>query len=208
MIGTTWGHWLVLEESERDRHGNRKWRCRCACGAVSVVYQNALRGGKSTQCDLCGRKQSAPKRAAASVTHGRSGTLEYGVWDSMLHRCNNPKASDYARYGGRGIRVCGEWTGDGGFERFFAHVGLAPTGTTIDRIDNERGYEPGNVRWSTSKEQARNRRNNRLLEFNGREMCLEAWSEETGLPGATIRKRLDNYGFSIEEALTRPLKGS
>lgn len=201
MIGTSWGRWEVLGEAERDRYDNRKWRCRCACGVVSIVYQNALRGGRSTQCRTCGRKQSNPKRAAANTTHGKRGTHEYRVWDSMHQRCLNPHNKSYPQYGARGITICEEWQGIGGFECFFAYVGVAPVGKTIDRIDNNRSYEPGNVQWSTPLEQARNTRQNREIEFDGRKMCLSAWAVEVGIMRETITRRL-NRGWSVEKALT------
>ncbi len=90
---------------------------------------------------------------------------EYSTWCNMKSRCNNPRRLNYKYYGGRGIRVCDEWAGADGFERFLAHIGPKPSPRhSVDRIDNARGYEPGNVRWATAQQQVRNQRNRPLRE--------------------------------------------
>ncbi len=120
----------------------------------------------------------------------------------MVARCHNPGASDYGRYGGRGVTVHVPWRES--FEAFLAEVGERPHGTTLDRIDSHGDYEPGNVRWATPREQARNRRTARLLSFRGRTQSLIEWSEETGIRRVTIAARL-RKGWTVEEALTVPL---
>lgn len=94
-----------------------------------------------------------------NTQHGMTETPEYLAWRNMQTRCFNDKCEMFEHYGGRGITVAPEWLGDGGFSRFVGHVGLRPTDEhSIDRIDNDRDYEPGNVRWATATEQARNSR--------------------------------------------------
>lgn len=119
---------------------------------------------------------------------------EYKAWQAMINRCTQPSHPAYPNYGGRGIAVCKDWHSGwmcGGLARFIDHIGPMPgDGYTIDRIDNDRGYEPGNVRWATRKEQSRNRRANRLLTFNGRTQCLTAWADEAGIKENTLRSRL------------------
>lgn len=131
------------------------------------------------------------------------------AWSAMKRRCYNPNDLQYHNYGGRGIKVCDEWLKD--VNAFVAHIGLPPSlGRTVsvDRIDNDGNYEPGNVHWVTSpKIQGRNKRTNRVIEAFGERHCLMEWAERAGLNRATILNRLDAYGFSPEQALTIPLRG-
>lgn len=128
-------------------------------------------------------------------------SAEYRTWANMLLRCRNPGASNYAYYGGRGIRVCERWLT---FENFFADVGPRPSAKhTLDRINSEGHYEPGNVRWATMKEQGRNTRRNHLITFGGETLCAAEWAERTGIDQIAIIKRL-RRGWSVEDALTRP----
>ena len=119
-------------------------------------------------------------------------------WNSMHDRCYNPKAANYPRYGGRGIFVCNEWHN---FEPFYEFFGDLPSGSTIDREDNDGPYAPWNCRVASKTEQNRNKRTNRLLEFNGESLPISVWSERTGLHRATIVNRI-RRGWSIEETLT------
>lgn len=137
-----------------------------------------------------------------TVTHRMSSTREYAVWMHMRARCNRPNHPAYANYGGRGIRVCDEWNNPrGGFVRFFAHVGKRPKGQfDLDRIDNARGYEPGNVRWATRKANAQNKRNNRMITIGDRTKCLSEWAREAGLSVALVCYRLRS-GWSAADAV-------
>lgn len=136
------------------------------------------------------------------VTHGGSGTREYKIWAQMIQRCTNENDRAFAYYGARGITVCREWIGRDGFAAFLEHIGPRPSlAHSVDRLDSLKGYEPGNVRWATATEQARNTRRNRIIEFNGELRCLSDWAERTGLRRETIARRLD-AGWPTEAALT------
>lgn len=122
-------------------------------------------------------------------THGLSTTKEYHAWAAMVQRCHNPKYHGYARYGGRGIAVCDEWRGS--FEAFYEYIGPSPSSNhSVDRIDNGRGYEPGNVRWATWKEQQNNRSSNHVVEWQGVSKNVTQWSEDLGIPAYVLIQRL------------------
>lgn len=127
----------------------------------------------------------------------------YNVWSMMRQRCNDPNYDSYHHYGGRGIRVCDRWAS---FRKFIQDMGERPSPDhSLDRIDHNGHYEPGNCRWATSKQQARNRRCNRTLTHNGVTKCLAWWEEQTGIKWTTIRNRLDS-GWPAEKALTHPVR--
>lgn len=159
------GRLTVLREAEPKVYGRKKHRqvyARCDCDSVIIVSINQLRknGARSTKSCGCLRVDQA-KNGDLKITHGhaRAGapSPEYRTWQSMKTRCGNPKHPKYANYGGRGITVCQEWAGS--FEQFLADMGKKPhPRMSIDRIDNEQGYKPGNCRWATYKEQSANQR--------------------------------------------------
>ncbi len=114
---------------------------------------------------------------------------EYRIWKLMRQRCMNPRNAKYHRYGGRGIIICERWND---FQSFLIDMGPAPSSKhTIERVDNNGAYEPGNCRWATRKEQSRNTSQNRVIEWCGEKMCLSAWAERLGLQVWTLLKRLD-----------------
>jgi hypothetical protein len=154
------GKWTVLGEAKpyerRSNKGHGRQRtalCRCSCGTLRIVAVQTLKGGLSRSCG-CVRDAATSRR---NVTHGLSNLPEYKTWCGMKDRCHNPKNKFFDIYGGRGIEVCAEWRDD--FAAFFAHIGPKPSPRlSVDRIDVDRGYEPGNVRWATASMQSRNRR--------------------------------------------------
>jgi hypothetical protein len=143
----------------------------------------------------------------------------YKAWVSMRRRCNDTKSKCYTNYGARGIRVCDEWNSS--FEAFYRDVGDKPDASlTLDRIDNDRGYEPGNVRWATRAEQNRNRRprsqwkptrphgrrTDVLLTFKGKTMTMTDWAREVGIRRSSLWMRISQRGWSVERALTEPMQ--
>ena len=127
----------------------------------------------------------------------------YKIWCGIKDRCSNPRTRIFRHYGGKGIFLCARWQK---FENFLADMGVCPSGLEIDRIDNSKGYEPGNCRWATRQQQCRNYSRNVLLSFRGETKTMIEWSEILSLPYHTLKKRVQAYGWSVDRALTSPVR--
>lgn len=195
------GKLTVVAYAGRDNRGRHQWLCRCDCGTEKVLLGTGL-GTHTTSCG-CHRLNIV---RTINVTHGMTSTAIYRRYRAMIARCENPAVKSYADYGAKGVRVCDRWRES--FVAFLEDMGPPPSPLhTIDRFPDTTGnYEPGNVRWATMREQGRNKRNNRLLEFNGASKPLAQWEQELGLPTETLRQRIDKLGWSVERALTTPCR--
>jgi hypothetical protein len=139
-------------------------------------------------------------RDTATVHGGVAGYVEskeYTAWKHMNHRCTNVRDPEWPNYGGRGIRVCAAWASD--FGAFLSDVGHAPRGHSLDRINNDGHYEPGNVRWATSSQQSGNTRRNVIVDMGGMRECVEHAAKRIGVPPTTVRSRL-RRGWSAHDA--------
>lgn len=138
--------------------------------------------------------------------HGMNKSPEHRAWVHMKQRCTNPKKKEYPHYGGRGISVCQEWAAS--FMAFYMHVGPRPSPLhSIDRIDVDKGYEPGNVRWATQQEQIDNTRVVRMVTIEGKTQSISAWEREKGLSKGQVRAR-ESSGWSLQDAILTPsIKG-
>lgn len=155
QVGQRFGMLVVVAARSGIDGGQRIWTVRCDCGVQKDVLAGNVRANRTVSCG-CYRRIS---NVAAKTRHGHSGanvSPEYRAWMHMRNRCSNPADASYSLYGDRGIRVCDRWSV---FENFFSDMGARPSAShSLDRIDNERGYEPDNCRWATPKVQCRNRR--------------------------------------------------
>ena len=125
---------------------------------------------------------------------------------SMRNRCNNKRdPANYKNYGGRGIKICKEWSSSRKFISWAKANGYKP-GLTLDRIDNNGDYSPENCRWITQKEQCNNRRTSRFLEYKGERKTLVQWAEVVGIKKTTLHNRLQYFGWSLEKSLTTPVR--
>lgn len=184
--------------------GEQRWECRCDCGSISRVKAAKLRRGDIKSCgcllvDFC--KENFSTHGYARPT---APTNEYAIWGKIKSRCHNPNDSSYDRYGARGITVHPAWLED--FTAFFTYLGPRPSlRHSIDRIDGNKGYEPGNVRWATKEEQANNRSNNVPMTWDGETMNLSQWAQLVGMSHQLLWARL-NAGWSFEIALITPTR--
>jgi hypothetical protein len=192
MTGVKIGMLSVINRAGSKKGGKATWNCECECGNSRVIIGSDLRNGKYVSCG-CAKK-----------THGMTKTTEFRIWTDMKRRCNNPNRPDYKNYGGRGIKVCDDWSES--FESFLMDMGNRPKGKTLDRKDNEGPYDKHNCVWSTYKEQGRNTRFNVRYEVFGALLTMPELSEKYGIKEETIRSRIKLRGWDIAKAVTEPVR--
>jgi len=167
---------------------------RCECGVLWEGYKYSLLRGLTKSCG-CDWRQ--PKHG-----EGAKRTPEYTTWQGMRNRCTNPKYIGYALYGGRGIRICPEWSE---FAAFLDDMGRRPSPQhSLDRIDSNGNYTPQNVRWATATEQSRNTRRNRWITINEETLLFSDWCQRAGIRPTLAYKRIKHHGWSVERAITTP----
>lgn len=199
LTGRQFGRLVVLAFSEmrQTRSGSRfsRWSCKCECGKHVTVFASALTQGRQVSCGCYMRECKALQK----TTHGLSRSPEYKIWRALVSRCTRAADKNFHRYGGRGIEV--KYSG---FEHFYSDIGPRPTDAhSVDRIDFNGHYEPGNVRWATIVQQGNNTSRNRTLVVCGRALTVAEWARETGIPYGTIQGRL-HRGWSSEDAVLTP----
>lgn len=205
LTGMRFNRLTVIRQAEKSKSGETRWVCRCDCGNETIVQSNNLKSGLVKSCGCLKREYLVE----AHTTHGGSKqngkrTKLYSVWVGMRRRCYDKNDGNYYRYGGRGITVCDAWKEDfAAFRAWAVKNGYRPH-LTIDRINNNKGYSPDNCRWAGAKEQARNRRSNRTITFNGETHIMVEWAEITGLSVDTLYNRIVKYSWPVDRALTEP----
>ena len=153
LAGQRFGRWRVISMARENQHKQAMWNCLCDCGLERVVVGISLTGGRSKSCG-CLKNETA---AALRLTHGMTNTPEYRAWQELRQRCRSQSGRNFQYYGSRGIKVCARW--ESSFENFLQDMGPRPSNRhTLDRINNDGDYEPGNCRWATWNEQVANRR--------------------------------------------------
>ena len=204
LTGQRFGRLTVIKRADNTAHGEACWVCQCDCGNTVVVIGVHLRSHHTKSCGCLQKQISSDILAKVNVKcDGRSKTRLYRIWVSMIKRCQYSKQDSFERYGGRGITVCQEWQDFDTFA-FWARASGYGEKLSIDRIDVNGNYCPENCRWATAKEQQRNTRYNRNIEYDGRMQSVSAWAEELGINVVTLFGRLYR-GWPVERALTEPV---
>jgi hypothetical protein len=197
LTGQRFGRLTVIERAP-NKGRRTMWLCKCDCGTEKVICQEDLHSGKTVSCG-CYLLEKVTK-------HGLYKTKEYRRLASMKDRCSNPNATHAHRYGGRGIKVCDEWRSDP--KAFYEYVSKLPhfreNGYTLNRINNDGDYEPGNVEWADSFTQMNNTSKNHLIEYNGEIKSITQWARIKNLPIDTVRSRIRRK-WSTERALETPI---
>lgn len=189
LTGSTVGYWTVLRRGENFGTVTR-WVCRCICGTEKLIRAGHLATGASTNCGCI----KPPKKHGQAA--GKKFSKKYRTWRYMMARCTNPNHKNAGIYYGL---MCQDWLE---FTNFDKDVPDPPSEEyTIDRVENEKGYEPGNVRWVLMAEQHRNQRNCRWIEFDGKRQLLTDWAKEIGVSNSTLHARIKKWG--INKALSR-----
>jgi hypothetical protein len=193
ITGNRFGRYTVVRHIQ-----GRKWMCRCDCGVEKAVNSQYLKNGQIVSCG-CYKKEGKHL-----LKHGGCNTPEWHSWQGAKRRCQNEKDAKFADYGGRGIKVCERWQRS--FENFLADMGPRPSPDhSLDRIDVNGHYAPGNCRWATRKEQGNNRRNNRRLTANGQTKTLNEWADDLKIDRSALKVRLDR-GWAVDVAISTPFK--
>lgn len=202
LTGMRFNRWTVQGRGPNNTKGQAQWICKCDCGSERLLVSVSVRTGHSKSCGCL--KLEVLKERSTKHGHAHMGKISptYQSWAGMLARCTDTKHKGYKAYGGRGIKVCERWKS---FKNFLADMGEKPIGTSLDRKDVDKGYSKANCRWATSFEQARNKRNTRMMTLYGQTRPLAEWAELTGIKKKILWDRL-GAGWSEEEALTIPPK--
>lgn len=200
LKGQRFGRLVVLERAQ-NRSGRVVWRCKCDCGVIKEVPSKTLKNGTAQSCGCLQRERASQ----ANGKHRMRKTRLYEIWYGMKRRCEDSRRIAYEDYGCRGITVCEEWRNS--FEAFrdWALANGYSDNLTLDRKDNDGPYSPENCQWATMQEQQNNRRNNKLLKYNGEEHTQSEWARITGIKAGTIYARLKN-GWTVERTLTEKVK--
>lgn len=199
LSGETFGRLTVLNKAA-NVSGRVAWECQCECGRRCIAIAHLLRSGGTRSCG-CLRVETSTNRMTA---HGyaKKGAVapEHKVWTGMLKRCDEKNSDRYERYAGRGITVCDRWRN---FQNFIDDMGPRPSPKhSIDRINNDGNYEPGNCRWATQREQVENSTTAKIFTVDGRSQSISAWAREVGVNATTISSRLKR-GLPFEQAIIK-----
>jgi hypothetical protein len=200
QVGEKFGKLTVISSADPipNKWGGNLYRvnAQCDCGRGIVVLESSLKSGNTKSCGCVFLSYSRSGKAAR--THGMRKTSTYGIWAGMVQRCKNPNLPSFDAYGGRGILLCDRWRK---FENFLADMGERPPGKTLDRIDNDGNYEPGNCRWATDAQQRANKRDSKLVMLDGEIMTTAEALRKIGWSPTRVLDRMRHHGCTRQEAI-------
>lgn len=183
---------------------HKYWNCECECGTLTRVEGGGLKSGNTKSCGCLNKEVTLARCTIHGQYLGGKVTREIRCWQHIKDRCYNPNNNAYKNYGGRGIKICERWLES--FDNFLEDLGRCPKGMSIERIDNNGNYEPGNVKWGTVKEQANNKRNNISITYNGETKNLAGWAIRLGISRFVLSNRLKKWNNDVERAFNTPVK--
>lgn len=201
LTGKRFGRLTVIGIDEGKQTRKTYWLCQCDCGKISSHRSDGLISGSIRSCG-CLKNELSAERVAKNHKHKQSGTRLYHIWQGMKSRCYTKTSPDYQRWGGRGIKMCDEWRDS--FESFYEWAmasGYKDT-LTIDRVDNDGDYTPDNCRWTTAREQSRNRRSNIPITIGNTTKTLTEWCEIFNLDYKMVNaryKRMEDGAISLDK---------
>lgn len=196
--GHRYGRLVALHCIKNTKSTSALWMCQCDCGNQKAIQASSLTLGRTRSCGCISRE-----RKHQQGTHHASKTVEVRAWQLAKQRCYNKSGANYVNYGGRGIKMHHSWIHD--VSAFIRDMGPRPRGYTLDRINNDGDYAPGNCRWATRTQQNNNNRRNRFVTWRGRTQTISQWAKEQGLPHGVLWNRLFISRVSIAAAMTSPV---
>jgi len=199
LTGNKYSKLTVIREAGRNNRNQITWECLCSCGNVKIVVGTNLKNGS---CRSCGCLRSIVRKGKA-LKHGKVNTPEYEVWHGIKQRILNPNNDRYKHYGGRGITLDPAWLK---FENFFKDMGKRPVGIngekySIDRKNNNKGYNKDNCRWTTLAVQSNNKQNSIYVTYKNTTRTLSQWAAILKINKTTLGRRIRDKTLTVEQAM-------
>lgn len=206
LIGMKFGRLTVIDYAadhiQKSGKHRTQWLCRCECGNTVIAQSFNLKSGNTKSCGCYANEV----RVQGNIIHGDRHTRLYTIWSAIKNRCYNRQAPTYYRWGGRGIKMCDEWRDSYlRFKTWALNNGYSED-LSIDRIDNNLGYNPDNCRWATAKIQANNRSNSKLFCYSGNMYTISELSDMSGISYHTLFARINKLHWSVEKAISTPVR--
>ena len=206
-MGKTFNQLTVIGVAGKDKRGATLFSCKCSCGQTTTALAYQLESSGKKSCGCLSREVSRKRL----TKHGESNSRLYKLWKGVSKRCYCKTCEGYKNYGGRGIKMCDEWRDNFlAFKEFMLSIGYdetLPTGEqTIERIDVNGNYEPSNCKLISKTEQNYNKRNNNLVTYKGETKPITEFANELGIDVDVVLNRIKNHGYTVEEALEKPVR--